>query len=599
MTYEAPLNDMMFVLNEICDAGSLSKLKGFEDATPDTIAAVLEQAATFATEVLEPLNRTGDKSGARRTEIGVQTTEGWKDAYRQFTEGGWNGLVFGSEFGGMGLPWVVNAGMQEMLNASNMAFALCPLLTQGAIEAILLNGSNELQQLYLPKMVTGEWTGTMNLTEPQAGSDLAAVRTKAERKDGHYLITGQKIFITYGDHDLSSNIVHLVLARLPDAPEGVKGISLFVVPKFIPDANGNPGKANDLRCVSLEHKIGIHGSPTAVMSYGDNGGAVGYVVGEENRGLEYMFVMMNQARLSVGIQGLGIAERAYQRARAYAHERVQGRIIGDRTPGAKPIAYHPDVHRMLMSMRARCEAMRCLAYSAAHSLDLANAAADPVERARQQARLDFLIPLVKGWCTETACDVSSLAVQVHGGMGYIEETGAAQHFRDARITTIYEGTTGIQANDLIGRKMQRDNGSAAMALLAEIRSIERELGTRKEPEFAVIRAAVAQAADATEKAGRWLLGSGKENAVAASAAAVNILHVFALTTAGALLGKAALRAAQRRDLRPDNSNTYAEKIAVARFFASQVMPEIQGRLAAILDAKEGALALYPDPSAAG
>ncbi len=348
----------------------------------------------------------------------------------------------------MGLPWIVGATIHEMLNASNMAFALCPLLTQGAIEAILLNGSDQLKQVYLPKMVSGEWTGTMNLTEPQAGSDLAAVRTKAVRKDDHYLISGQKIFITYGDHDLTDNIIHLVLARLPDAPEGVKGISLFVVPKFLPQADGTPGHANDVRCVSLEHKLGIHASPTAVLSFGDNGGATGYLVGEENRGLEYMFVMMNQARLSVGIQGLGVADRAYQRASAYANDRIQGRIIGDKSGAPRPIAHHPDVHRMLMTMRAKCEAMRRLAYTAAHSLDLSQAAESPESRARHQARLDLLIPVVKGWCTETACDVASLGVQVHGGMGYIEETGAAQHFRDARIATIYEGTTGIQANDL-------------------------------------------------------------------------------------------------------------------------------------------------------
>ena len=362
-----------------------------------------------------------------------------------------------------------------MLNASNMSFALCPLLTQGAIEAIELNGSDALKETLPAEMVSGEWTGTMNLTEPQAGSDLAAVRTKADRKDGHYLISGQKIFITYGDHDLTDNIIHLVLARTPDAPEGVKGISLFVVPKFLLNGDGTPGKANDVRCVSLEHKLGIHASPTAVMSYGDHGGAIGYLVGEENRGLEYMFVMMNQARLSVGIQGLGIADRAYQRAKAYAHDRIQGRIAGDRTPGAKPIAYHPDVHRMLAQMRAKCEAMRAIAYSAAHSLDLANSAADEGERARHQARLDFLIPIVKGWCTESACEVASLALQVHGGMGFIEETGAAQHFRDARITTIYEGTTGIQANDLVGRKMQRDGGASAKSALGEIRAIEAQL----------------------------------------------------------------------------------------------------------------------------
>jgi len=556
---------------------------------------VLEQAAVFTSEVLAPLNSAGDKTGARRTDTGVETTPGWKSAYTHFTDGGWNGVVFESEWGGMGLPWMVGGAVQEMLNSSNMAFALCPLLTQGAIEAILLNGSDALKSTYLPKMVSGQWTGTMNLTEPQAGSDLAAVRTKAERAGGHYLITGQKIFITYGDHDLTENIIHLVLARLPDAPEGVKGISLFVVPKFIPDASGAPGETNDVRCVSLEHKLGIHGSPTAVMSYGDHGGAVGYLVGEENRGLEYMFVMMNQARLSVGIQGLGIAERAYQRARVYANERVQGRIIGDATPGAKPISWHPDVHRMLMSMRSRTEAMRCLAYWAASALDFAHAAPDDAERAAHQARLDFLIPIVKAWCTESACDIASLAIQVHGGMGYIEETGAAQHFRDARITTIYEGTSGIQANDLIGRKMQRDNGAAALAVVAELKMIESALAETagKDPIFVPIHKAVSRAIRAMEAAGGWLLQNGRQNPVAAGAAAFNLLNVFAIAISGALLAKSALVAARHIEAGEGNAEFLKEKIAVARFFAGQIMPEADARLAAVLDAHEGALQLYP------
>ncbi|MGE0053862.1 MAG: acyl-CoA dehydrogenase [Hyphomicrobium sp.] len=595
MTYSAPVDDMLFVLNEICNAPRISTFSGFEEATPDTIAAVLEQAAVFTSEVLAPLNSEGDKTGARRTDTGVETTPGWKSAYTHFTDGGWNGVVFEHEWGGMGLPWMVGGAVQEMLNSSNMAFALCPLLTQGAIEAILLNGSDALKSTYLPKMVSGQWTGTMNLTEPQAGSDLAAVRTKADRAGGHYLITGQKIFITYGDHDLTENIIHLVLARLPDAPEGVKGISLFVVPKFIPDESGAPGETNDVRCVSLEHKLGIHGSPTAVMSYGDHGGAVGYLVGEENRGLEYMFVMMNQARLSVGIQGLGIAERAYQRARVYANERIQGRIVGDATPGAKPIAWHPDVHRMLMSMRSRTEAMRCLAYWAASALDFAHAASDDAERAAHQARLDFLIPIVKAWCTESACDIASLAVQVHGGMGYIEETGAAQHFRDARITTIYEGTSSIQANDLIGRKMQRDNGAAALAVVAELKAIESALAKTadKDPIFAPIHKAVSRAIRAMEAAGGWLLQNGRQNPVAAGAAAFNLLNVFAIAISGALLAKSALVAAQHIEAGEGNAEFLKEKIAVARFFAGQIMPEADARLAAVLDAHEGALQLYP------
>ena len=594
MTYIAPVEDMLFVLEQLCEAGTLTQLPGYEDASLETIAAVLEQAAAFTGEVLSPLNRDGDKIGARRTADGhVVTTPGWKSAYRHFCDGGWNGAVFGSEWGGMGLPWSVGACIQEMINSANMSFALCPLLTQGAIEAILLNGSDELKRTYLPKMVAGTWTGTMNLTEPQAGSDLAAVRTKAERAGAHYLITGQKIFITYGDHDLAGNIIHLVLARLPDAPEGVKGISLFVVPKFVLDADGNPSAANDVRCVSLEHKLGIHASPTAVMSYGDNGGATGYLVGEENRGLEYMFVMMNQARLSVGIQGLAIAQRAYQHAHTYAHDRVQGRIAGDKSPGAKPIAWHADVHRMLMSMRARIEAMRCIAYSAAHALDLAMASPDEAQRAHYQARLDFLIPIVKGWCTETACDVASLGVQIHGGMGYIEETGAAQFLRDARITTIYEGTTGIQANDLTGRKMMRDRGAAALILLGEVRETERALAGRNEPGFPAMRQAIGQAAQAMEQGSRWLLEKGPENPAAAGAAAVNLLHLLGLTISGALLIKTALRAADLLAAGQGNAEFHKEKIAVARFFAGQILPETSARLAAVLDAETSALQLYP------
>ena len=593
MTYEAPLKDMLYVLKEICELDKISSLPGFADATPDTVEAILSEAAKFTSGVLSPLNHSGDKIGAKRTETGVKTAPGWVEAYAQFKDGGWNGVVFEAEHGGMGLPWIVGAAIHEMLNASNMAFALCPLLTQGAIEAILLNGSAALKQTYLPKMVSGEWTGTMNLTESQAGSDLAAVRTKAVRKDGHYLISGQKIFITYGDHDLTENIIHLVLARLPDAPEGVKGISLFVVPKFLPKEDGTPGPANDVRCVSLEHKLGIHASPTAVLSFGDNGGATGYLVGEENRGLEYMFVMMNQARLSVGIQGLGVADRAYQRARAYANDRIQGRIIGDKSSEPKPIAHHPDVHRMLMTMRTKCEAMRVLAYTAAHSLDLSQVATTPETRARHQARLDLLIPVVKGWCTETACDVASLGVQVHGGMGYIEETGAAQHFRDARIATIYEGTTGIQANDLIGRKMQRDNAAAARAMVGELRTIETDLAGYSGARWTAMRQAVSTGCNAMTLVIDWLMSEGRREPARAAAAAVDVLHLFGLVIGGALLIRGAMSAADKMERGEGDVPFLSEKIAAAHYFAGQIMPETGTRLAAILDPSESALALYP------
>ena len=476
-----------------------------------------------------------------------------------------------------------------------MSFALCPLLTQGAIEAILLNGSQELKETYLAKMVSGEWTGTMNLTEPQAGSDLAAVRTKAERAgDGSYRISGQKIFITYGDHDLTDNIIHLVLARLPDAPEGVKGISLFVVPKFLLDAAGNPGAANDLSCVSLEHKLGIHASPTAVMSYGDQRRRHRFsrrrrkprprihVRHDEPGPLERRHPGPRHRRA-----GLSARPRLCQRPHPGPH---RGRP--DARPQADQLSRRRAPYADVDAGAHRGHAVPCL-FCRAFALDLANAAQDEKERARHQARLDFLIPIVKGWCTETACDVASLAVQVHGGMGFIEETGAAQHFRDARITTIYEGTTGIQANDLIGRKMQRDNGAAALAMLGEVREIEKAIGTRNDPRFETMRRALHAAGGAMEQGGKWLLTTGKSNPAAAGAAAVNLLHLFALTISGALLAKSALKAAGQIDAGHANTPFLAEKIAVARFFAGQIMPETGARLAAVLDAGDGALELYP------
>src|SRR5438132_4590573 len=478
-TYHAPLNDMLFVLNELAGLEQISKLPGYEDAAPDTVAAILEEAAKFATDVLDPLNATGDREGAQWQEgYQVKTPTGFRDAYRQFARAGWNGLPVTTEFGGQGLPELVATAVNEMWHASNMAFALCPLLTQGAIEALLLCGTPEQKAQFLPKMVSGEWTGTMNLTEPQAGSDLAAVRCRAvPQSDGSFKLFGQKIFITYGEHDYTDNILHLVLARTPTAPEGVKGISLFLVPKFMVSADGGRGARNDVHCVSIEHKLGIHASPTAVLSYGDHGGAVGYLVGEENRGLEYMFIMMNLARFSVGIEGVGIAERSYQRARDYARDRVQGRAPGlDKTVPTATILQHPDVRRMLLSMKAQTEAMRALAYVTAAAIDYAHADPDRAARKRHQAFADLMIPIVKGWCTETAQEIAYTGVQVHGGMGFIEETGAAQHYRDARIITIYEGTTGIQANDLIGRKTARDGGKTALAVIAEMQKLDGELG---------------------------------------------------------------------------------------------------------------------------
>src|SRR3989454_1383683 len=481
--YRAPLKDMRFVLNELAGLGDVAKLPEFEEATPDTVDAILEEASKFASEVLDPINFSGDQEGSKLSDGEVRTPCGFRDAYRKFCDGGWNALPFDHEWGGQGLPRLVSTPVQEMWKSSNLSFSLCPLLTQGAVEALLLRGSDALKRAYLPRMIEGRWTGTMNLTEPQAGSDLSLVRTRAERQANQYLISGQKIFITYGEHDLADNIVHLVLARTPEAPEGVKGISLFVVPKFIPDADGKPGRRNSARCASIEHKLGIHASPTAVMVYDK---AVGYLVGEENRGLEYMFIMMNAARFAVGLEGVAIAERAFQRALAFAKERVQGRDLvqgAQGTNAAVPIIRHPDVRRMLMLMKSQTEAMRALAYTTAAAMDYAHKHPDAEARKQHQAFVDLMIPVVKGWSTETGIEVASLGVQVHGGMGFVEETGAAQYLRDARITTIYEGTTGIQAMDLVGRKIAREGGETARQWLAELKTFDAGLARSKHPEI--------------------------------------------------------------------------------------------------------------------
>ena len=462
MSYVAPLKDMLFNIEHLARIDQVAQMPGFEDAGLETAQAVLEECAKLNQDVIAPLNWEGDKNPSAFANGNVKTTPGFKEAFKQYGEGGWQGLQHPTDFGGQGLPKTIGAACGEMLNSANMSFALCPMLTDGAIEALLTAGSDELKATYLEKLISGEWTGTMNLTEPQAGSDLAAVRTRAEPlPDGTYKVFGTKIFITYGEHDMAENIIHLVLARVQGAPEGVKGISLFVVPKFMVNKDGSLGARNDVHCVSIEHKMGIKASPTAVLQYGDHGGAIGFLVGEENRGLEYMFIMMNAARFNVGLEGLGDAERAYQRAVAYARDRIQGTELGVRGGPKVSILKHPDVRRMLMSMRSRIEAMRAIAYVTAAAQDKASAHADPAVRNEMQAFVDLMIPVVKGWGTESAIDIASLGVQIHGGMGYIEETGAAQHLRDARITTIYEGTTAIQANDLIGRKIAREKGGVA------------------------------------------------------------------------------------------------------------------------------------------
>ena len=593
-TYHAPLNDIRFVLNELAGLEQVGKLPGYEEATPDTVEAILEQAAKFASEVLDPLNAVGDREGARLTEGGtVKTPTGFKDAYAQFIANGWNGLTKNPDFGGQGLPQLVATAVEEMWHGANLAFALCPLLTQGAIEAIELVGSDVQKAKFMPKMVEGVWTGTMNLTEPQAGSDLAAVRTRAvPQADGTYKLYGQKIFITYGEQDYTENIIHLVLARTPTAPEGVKGISLFIVPKFMVNDDGSVGARNDVHCVSLEHKLGIHASPTAVLAYGDHGGAVGYLIGEENRGLEYMFIMMNLARYSVGIEGIGIAERAYQRGLAYARDRVQGRAPGlDNAAPTQTILQHPDVRRMLLTMKALTEAMRAVACVTGSAIDHAHRDPDPAARKRHKAFVDFMIPIVKGCSTEVSQEVTSLGIQVHGGMGYIEETGAAQHFRDARITTIYEGTTGIQANDLIGRKTARDGGTVARAILGECTKVAIELSKSADANLKAIGAELASAAEELHGAVDWVVASYGAKPRAAHAAAVPYLKLWGVVAGGWQMARGAQVAARRLAEGKGDATFYRGKIATARFYAESFLPQATGLARAIAGGSEAVLAL--------
>jgi len=589
--YTAPIEEMEFVLQELADLQGVAELPGFAEATPDLVHAVLEEAGKLAGEVLAPLNNSGDQQGARVDDSVVQTPDGWTQAYRTFIDGGWNSLGFDPQYGGQGLPWLLSSVIQEMWSSSNLAFGLCPLLTQGAVHALQLHGSRAQKDTYLPNLVSGEWTGTMNLTEPQAGSDLGAVRTRAERDGDHYRITGQKIFITYGEHDLTENIIHLVLARLPDAPAGVKGISLFIVPKYLVNADGTLGARNDVRCVSLEHKLGIHASPTAVMSYGDNEGAIGFVVGEENRGLEYMFSMMNLARHSVGLQGVGIAEMAYQQARDFAAQRVQGRALGAPDDGRTTINNHPDVRRMLMSMRARTEAIRALNYYTGAVFDKAHCTTDEQERRRQQALLDLLIPIAKGWATELGVDIASLGIQVHGGMGFIEETGAAQILRDSRITPIYEGTTGIQAGDLIGRKILRDRGAVLDEFLNQMHSLDNELGAADDTSLQKIRAALSDGIEAVNQAKNWLLEAAERDPRLPAAASVPMLHLFGTVTGGWLMARAALAARRKLDAAEGDRKFYEAKIATAEFYACHELRRSQGYLHAIRDGSDVTLGL--------
>jgi len=595
--YHAPLREMHFVLTELAGLDQVASLPGFEDATRDTAAAILDEAAKFATNVLDPLNVAGDRQGSRRQDDGsVITPPGFKDAYRQFCENGWNGLTKSTDYGGQGLPHLLGTAVEEMWHSSNLAFNLCAMLTQGAIEAIELRGSPELKDRYLEKMVAGTWAGTMNLTESQAGSDLAAVRTRAvPQGDGTYKLFGQKIFITYGEHDYTENIIHMVLARTPDAPEGVKGISLFLVPKVLVDADGGLAARNDVHCVSLEHKLGIHASPTAVMAYGDHGGAVGYLVGEENRGLEYMFIMMNLARFSVGMEGVGIAERAYQRAAAYAKDRVQGKAVGtDRGTAPGPIIEHPDIRRMLMTMRAQTEAIRAVDYVTAAAMDNARRNPDAKEREQHQAFVDFMIPIVKGCSTEIGQEVASLGIQVHGGMGFIEETGAAQQYRDARITTIYEGTTGIQANDFIGRKTARDGGAMARAIAADMEKVAQDLGMHPDANLKAIGARLVEGISAVRAAAEWIVPAYGTKPRSAHAVAVPYLKLWGLVTGGWQLGRSALAAARHLAEGTGDKSFLTAKIQTARFYAEALMPQAAGLAQSVTGAGESALGLTAD-----
>jgi alkylation response protein AidB-like acyl-CoA dehydrogenase len=588
--YTAPLKDMRFVLNELAGMAEVAKLPGCQDATPDTVDAILEEASKFSTEVLDPLNYSGDQEGSQWKAGAVTTPKGFKEAYKLYCEGGWSALSLEPEWGGQGLPKLLATPVTEMITSANMSFSLCPMLTQGAIEAMLLSGTEQLKKAFLPKMFDGSWTGTMNLTEPQAGSDLALVRTKAVREGDHYRISGQKIFITFGEHDLTENIIHLVLARTPDAPEGVKGISLFIVPKFLVMPDGSLGARNAANCASIEHKLGIHASPTAVMVFEN---ATGYLVGEENKGLSYMFIMMNAARFGVGMQGVSIAERAFQRALAYAKERVQGR---DLVEGAKavPIIRHPDVRRMLMLMKSQTEAARALAYVVAAATDFAHRTEDKEAQKRHLAFVDLMIPVVKGWSTETGIDVASLGVQVHGGMGFIEETGAAQHLRDARITTIYEGTTGIQAADLVGRKIAREAGATAKAFVAELKRFDAELAQSKSADIQALRMNLAAGAAAVSDCVDFIVANAGKDVKGVFAGAVPFLKLMGIVAGGWQMARAALASERKLLSKEQDKSFYEAKIITARFYSDHVLVQAPSLRDTVVNGSAGVMALSDD-----
>lgn len=571
--YRAPLKDLQFVIHELLDETALQACPAFADYSPEVADAILEEAGKFAENVLDPLYKSSDREGARWTPEGVVTSKGFKAAYQQYAEGGWAALRGSQESGGQGAPTMIGTAVEEMWAASNLAFKLCPMLTQGAVEALEHFGTDEQKNLFLSKMVSGEWTGTMNLTEPQAGSDLAAIRSRAVPDGHHYRIFGQKIFITYGEHDLTQNIIHLVLARIDGAPPGVKGISMFIVPKVLVEKDGSLGARNDVQCISIEHKLGIHGSPTCVMGYGQKDGAVGYLVGEPNRGLEYMFVMMNAARLSVGLEGYAIAERAFQQAAEWARTRVQGKPPVAVPEGPAPIIHHPDVRRMLLAMRSQVEALRAVALYGAYQLDLGAKHTDKNVRRAAQTRGDLLIPIIKGCSTEAGIELASLGIQVHGGMGFIEETGAAQAYRDVRITTIYEGTTAIQSNDFIGRKIARDRGASISSLIIDMRG---ELAAIQSEEAAVeaIREAALKAVDALEVSVHGALEAFARGPERALAVSVPMLRLAGYVLGGWLHAKSADIAARKLASSATDRDFLRGKIASARFYATHVLPHV-------------------------
>ena len=572
MSYIAPIKDMLFNMQHLARIDQIANMPGFEDAGLETAQAVLEECARFNQDVVAPLNWESDKNPSFWKDGHVTTSQGFKQAYHQYAQGGWQGLQHPADFGGQGLPKTIGAACGEMLNAASLSFALCPLLTDGAIEALLTAGSDTLKSTYLEKLVSGEWTGTMNLTEPQAGSDLSMVRSRAEpQADGTYKVFGTKIYITYGEHDMADNIVHLVLARVSGAPEGIKGISLFVVPKFLVNADGSLGARNDVHCVSIEHKLGIKASPTAVLQYGDHGGATGFLVGQENRGLEYMFIMMNAARYAVGVQGIAIADRAYQKAVQYARDRVQSRPVDGSVKAAAPIIHHPDVRRMLMTMRAYTEGCRAMASVAAAAYDAAHHHPDADARQQNLAVYEFMVPLVKGFSTEMSLEVTSLGVQVHGGMGFIEETGAAQYYRDAKILTIYEGTTAIQANDLVGRKTVRDGGQTPKALAAQMEKTQAELLAIGTPDAKAMALRLTAAREALLDVVNFMVDKANSNPNDAYAGSVPYLMLAGNVIAGWQLARSFVAAYQALASRDNDTAFLQAKQVTARFYADHIL----------------------------